>query len=158
MVTLLLYGGHSWLDRLIAYFSRGPFTHAAIAIDDVVFEELAQGLVCHRDAAAANVRAAAIASKVIPVDGVGKAAMLGFYNRLLDEHAGYAYAQLVVDALQRVDVTVSIEDGDRYLCSGAVGAGLALAGYRFNKDPRALTPNDLATYFAPLPAGAPVLP
>lgn len=152
MITLLFYGGSSLLDRLIFWFTRPPYSHVAIAIDgQVVFEELGHGLVRHTGDDARAVIAAAAASKEIPVSDAGKAAVLAFARKLLAEHGGYAYDQLILDACQRAGLTVSNDgDGDRFVCSGFAGTCLALAGWRFNKDPRALTPRDLATAFQPL--------
>lgn len=155
-ITLLWFSGRSLLDRLIQYFSRSPYTHVALLVDDVVYEELAHGLVRHTGDEGRAVLAAAAATKDVPVGFAGHAAVLAFCQRLLAEHGAYAYNQLILDAGQRAGVAISDDgDGDAYVCSGFAGACLALAGYRFNKDVRALTPGDLAVCFAPLTIGAP---
>ena len=160
-VTVLYYGGASLLDKLIFWFTRARVSHVALMVRDgervTVYEELAAGLKQHDGDEARNVARAAVAYKLLPVAPAEGAAIEAFFAPLLAAHARYSVAQLLLDALQRVGISVGIDRGSEMVCSGVVAVALSVAaGYRFNKDPRAVTPGDLYIYFAPVTLGAPL--
>lgn len=157
-LTLLWYGGSGLIDRAIQWFTHSRYSHSAVMVRGILYEEQAPGLIMHAGGAATQRAAQAIAYKVVPLSPVQESAIVGFLSVLITQHAHYNYAELLGQALHdRVGIPIVIANNNDYVCSAVCAQCLIYADQIPPMDARLISPAQLADWQAPVTAGPPLI-
>jgi len=156
ITTILWYDGVTLLDRAIMHFTHGPYSHTAIYLRGVLYEEGAKGLTLYGGQHAVDRANNAVGYKSIALeDGQGNAIEAQLHKMM---GHGYNYAALLSDALAAtLGFSLIVAGDERFDCSAAVASALREAGYVWPKDDRLMSPNDLAEALQPVLQGSPHL-
>lgn len=141
-MEVLWYTTTSAISRGIRLFTKSPFSHVALWIDDQLWESTARGVVCRVGEEALNRKNLSKVSVTIEVNDTDKEQILEW----LKHREGSSYSFLGFLSLGLAIITgfdLILTPAGQYVCSTLVATVLQYAGYIPMVDARNQTPASL---------------
>ena len=157
-LLLLWYGGTTIIDRAVKWVTKSVYSHSAIVVKGVLYEEQASGLLMDAGTSGQQRAEMATAYKVVPITVQQEQAIIAFLKETIEQGGKYNYAELVLAAFTRLTgVQIVVAKAGDYDCSAIVSECLTFADQVPPKECRDMYPGDVFTWQQPVADGSPPL-